>query len=133
MPRELVIGLGQRIRERRLAIGMKQATLAQRAGIATSYLCELETTEGASPSGLVLYQLALALDTTIPYLLGLPPLPAARIDTRAIPPSLARARTRYRLADDEVALLATITYRGRRPQTDEDWYFVICAIRRSVG
>lgn len=133
MPRDTVIGLGQRIRERRLAVGMKQATLAHKAGIATSYLCQLETTEGASPSALVLYHLALALDTTIPYLLGLPPLPAARIDSRELPPSLARARTRYRLADDEVALLVGITYRGRRPQTEEDWFFLLCAIRRTVS
>lgn len=133
MPRDVVIGLGRRVRERRLALGLKLSALARKAGIATSYLSEMETTEGASPSAIVLYRIAVALGTTVPQLLGLPDHPTELPAGRALPPTLQRARVLYRLSDDEVALLNAITYRGRRPQTEEDWFFLLCAIRRAVG
>lgn len=131
MPRDVVIGLGRRIRERRLAQGMKLATLARKAGITSSYLCELETTEGRSPSAVILCRIADALDTSVQQLLDLAGRPAAR-DGAVIPPSLSRARAVYRFSEDEVTLLSGIEYRGRRPQSEEDWFFLLCAIRRAV-
>lgn len=133
MPRDPVVGLGQRIRERRHSRGMKLATLARKAGISSSYLCEVETTEGTCPSAVVLYKIARALDTTIPYLLNLPDHPGVATNGRALPPTLIRAKVRYHLADDEVELLNHIDYRGKRPQTEEDWFFLLCAIRRAVS
>ncbi len=133
MPRDIVAGLGRRVRERRVAQGMKLSALARKAGIATSYLSEMETTEGASPSAIVLYRIAVALETTVPRLLGLPEHAAETPDSRALPKTLQRTRALYRLSDDEVALLSTITYRGKRPQSEEDWFFLLAAIRRAVG
>jgi transcriptional regulator with XRE-family HTH domain len=132
MPRDNVIGLGRRIQARRLDKNLKQAALARQAGIAPSYLSELETKEGACPSAIVLYRIGVALDASVPALLGMPELPAPPPDGRGIPPTLQRARAVYRMADDEVALLRGLEYRGQRPRTEEDWFFLLCAIKRAV-
>jgi len=133
MPRDSIPGLGRRIQERRLEKNLKQAALARQANIAASYLSELEATEGACPSAIVLYRIAVALDTSVPSLLGMPERPTAPADRRAIPPALQRARVVYRMAEDEVALLSQIEYRGQRPRTEEDWFFLLGAIKRVVG
>lgn len=132
MPRTLANGLGERIRQRRRDLGLKQAVVARRAGISPSYLCELETKEGVAVSAVVLQQLAQVLSTTAARLLDAPNV-TADVSQAVMPLSLQRARARFRLADDEVALLASIEYRGRRPQTDDDWLFLLLAIRRAVG
>lgn len=131
MPRDAVPGLGQRVLHCRLEKNLKQAALAKRAGISPSYLCELETTEGACPSAIVLYRIASALGTSVAYLLAQPESRPA--EPRTASPTLQRAKSIYRLADDEVALLSGLEYRGRRPRTEEDWFFVLCAIKRAVG
>lgn len=133
MSKDVVVGLGKRIRERRLAKDIKQGSLARKAGVSASYLCELETTEVGCPSAVVLQRIADALDTSVPHLLNLPDRTATVTDGRCLPPSLIRAKMRYRLDDDEVELLNRIQYRGMRPQTEEDWFFLMCAIRRAVG
>lgn len=133
MPRDTVTGLGQRIQTRRLERNIKQAALARQVNIAPSYLSKLEATEGVCPSAIVLYRIATALDTSVPSLLGMPERPTAPVNRRAIPPTLQRARAVYRMADDEVALLSGLEYRGQRPRTVEDWFFLLCAIKRSVG
>ena len=133
MPRETVLGLGRRIRERRLGMGIKLSALARRAGIATSYLSEVVATAASSPSADVIYSIADNLETTIPYLLNLPDRQRVTAVANGLPASLARAKQRHLLAEDEVALLADIEYRGKRPRTEEDWFFLLCAIRRSVA
>jgi len=133
MPRDVVHGIGQRIHERRMELNLKQAALARQAGIAPSYLSELETTEGSCPSAIVLYRIAVALETTVPILLGMPDRPSPALAKRAIPPSLQRARLLYKMDEDEVALLSGLEYRGHRPQAPEDWFFILVAIKRCVG
>jgi transcriptional regulator with XRE-family HTH domain len=133
MDRNAGISLGQRIKQRRLALGLKQSDVARKAGIAKSYLSKLEATAGSSPSASILQQIAVVLDTTMSFLLGVPDQPLPPVDNRSLPPALARARVRYRLADDEVALLQGIAYRGKRPQTEEDFLFVLLSIRRAVS
>ena len=133
MPRDAVPGLGQRVKECRLQKNLKQAAVAKRAGISSTYLCELETTEGICPSAIVLYRIAAALDTSFAHLLGLPERMPPSPEQRTLPPTLQRAKSIYRLADDEVALLSGLEYRGRRPRTEEDWFFLLCAIKRAVG
>lgn len=112
---------------------MKLGALARRAGITASYLSELETTEGASPSAVVLYRIAGALEASIGELLDLPGQSVGSSAGQPVPTTLLRAKARYRLGDDEVELLKSIEYRGRHPRTEEDWLFLIQAIRRAVS
>ena len=61
--------VGARIRARRRKIGMKQATLAQEAGISAAQLCHLEKSD-VQPSIRTLERIADALGTTVGELLG---------------------------------------------------------------
>ena len=61
--------VGARIRARRKKIGMKQATLAQEAGISAAQLCHLEKSD-VQPSIRTLGRIADALGTTVGELLG---------------------------------------------------------------
>lgn len=61
--------VGARIRARRRKIGMKQATLAQEAGISAAQLCHIEKSD-ARPSIRTLGKIAGALGTTAGALLG---------------------------------------------------------------
>ncbi len=133
MPRDVAVGLGKRIRELRTARAVKLSSLARKVGISASYLCELETTEGRSPSAVVLCRIADALDTSVHQLLGITESRSSPPERQQLPVSLSRARNFYRLSEDEVSLLSTIEYRGRRPRTEEDWFFLISAIRRAVS
>jgi transcriptional regulator with XRE-family HTH domain len=60
--------VGARIRARRKKVVMKQATLAQEAGISAAQLCHIEKCE-ARPSIRTLEKIALALGTTVGTLL----------------------------------------------------------------
>jgi len=114
--------------------GMKSNALARRAGISVSYLSELETTEGMSPSAVVLCRIADALEVSVQYLLDLPDRLSVPIGGGPnLPLTLTQAKVRFQFADDEVALLKGIDYRGKRPQTVDDWNFLLGAIRRVVG
>ncbi len=126
-----MFGIGARIRERRMAQGLNQSQLARKAGIAKSYLSRLETTEGISPSVALVQQIATALNASLADLLGTAEVRPAKAGS--IPPALARARVRYRFADDEVALLQAISYRGKRPATEDDYFFLLLAIKHAVG
>ena len=61
--------VGARIRARRRKTGMKQATLAQEAGISAAQLCHLEKSD-VQPSIRTLGRIADALGTTVGELLG---------------------------------------------------------------
>lgn len=54
-------GLGEWVRETRERLGMNQRTLADRAGLSRSYLCDIERGRGAQPSVATLERLASAL------------------------------------------------------------------------
>ncbi len=61
---------GERIRELRLGLGLSQQALATKIGVAQNTLAQYEN--GASKTSIdVLYNLAVALETTSDYLLGL--------------------------------------------------------------
>ena len=62
------LSVGARIRARRKKIGMKQATLAQEAGISAAQLCHLEKND-VQPSIRTLGRIATALGTTVAELL----------------------------------------------------------------
>jgi transcriptional regulator with XRE-family HTH domain len=122
--------IGKRIRQRREELNLSLSALAEKAGVAKSYLSNLESDQGnARPSGQTLYRIAEALGTTISDLLGTrllvePPT--------GVPPSLAEFAREAELSDRDVAMLAGINFRGQQPQTTEAWAFVWRAIKASI-
>lgn len=64
--------VGNRILQRRMAMGYTAAELGRRAKISKAYLSAIEHDHATTPSADLLYRIADALRTTMPSLLGLP-------------------------------------------------------------
>lgn len=62
--------IGERIREFRVREKLSLDQLARKAGVSKAYISQLENGTSNKPSAEVLYDIALALDTTAAHLLG---------------------------------------------------------------
>ncbi|MBA3353671.1 MAG: helix-turn-helix transcriptional regulator [Blastocatellia bacterium] len=113
-----------------------QPELADKAGVSKGYVYMLEAGDMANPSLDKLLKISEALNCTIADLVG-ESKTAARVDIQLEIPEALRefARRRKRegdpLADDELRSLAHMQYRGRRPQTLEDWAYVYEFLKRT--
>jgi transcriptional regulator with XRE-family HTH domain len=122
--------IGKRIKKRRIDAGLSLSQLAIDAEVSKSYLSRLESEEGEMrPSGKTLYRIAGALGTTMSDLLEREVLVDEPID---LPPSLAKFAAKRDLTPREKKMLAQINFRGRHPETVDDWEFLWTAIQRSV-
>jgi transcriptional regulator with XRE-family HTH domain len=122
--------IGKRIKKRRIDAGLSLSQLAVDAEVSKSYLSRLESEEGEMrPSGKTLYRIAGALGTTMSDLLEREVLVDGPID---LPPSLAKFAAKRNLTPREKKMLAQINFRGRHPETVDDWEFLWTAIQRSV-
>ena len=118
--------IGVRIKQMREKKGWSLTELAQRAHISRSYLYQIE--RGASaPTEEKVRQLATALGALPSELLGEEP------PTANIPESLRQFADEARLESAEVLMLAQIEYRGKKPQTKEEWRAIYAVIKGIVG
>jgi transcriptional regulator with XRE-family HTH domain len=121
--------VGVRIRRFREEKEMSLNGLAAEAKISKSYLWSLENDPTATrPSGDTLYKIAQALGVTMSALLG------QRLLTDAptpVPKGLQELGDELSLPESDVRMLATIQFRGDRPQTKERWRYIYNAIRTS--
>ncbi|HXF00094.1 MAG TPA: helix-turn-helix transcriptional regulator [Solirubrobacterales bacterium] len=125
-----VARIGQRIQELREESGLSVSQLAKDSGISKSYVWKLERGESESrPSGDTLYKIARALGTSMSELIGRSVLVDSPIE---IPRSLTKFAKDENLRDRDVAMLTQVNFRGKQPETPEDWAFVWHAIKRSV-
>jgi XRE family transcriptional regulator, master regulator for biofilm formation len=123
-------GIGERIRRRREELNLSLSALAEKAGVAKSYVSSLENGQvNSRPSGRTLYRIAEALGTTMSDLLGTRLLVETATE---IEPSLAEFAEDAGLTDRDVAMLAGVHFRGQQPQDKEAWAFVWRAIKASV-
>jgi transcriptional regulator with XRE-family HTH domain len=122
--------IAAKIKQLRHEAGMSLSELADVSGVSKGYLWKLERGDGkVRPSGRTLYKIARALGTSMSELLGR----AVLVDEpKDIPESLDRFAKRARLGKRDVQMLAGISFRGRQPETPEDWGFLWDAIQRSV-
>lgn len=108
---------------------MTLSELASTTGISKSYLWNLENrVEHQRPSGETLYALAEALGTTMSALLGRRLLSGPNPD---VDPALRAYADEAGLTEEEVLMLASIRWRGDRPQSVKRWRFVHEALRAS--
>jgi transcriptional regulator with XRE-family HTH domain len=122
--------LGRQIKKLRGDAGLSLSALAEHADVSKSYLWKLERGEAdVRPSGQTLYKIARALGTSMSELLGRAVLVE---EPRTIPRTLRRFAEKERLGKRDVQMLAGINFRGRQPQTVEDWEFIWRAIQKSV-
>lgn len=122
------MALSDRIKQRREEKGINGVELARRAQISKGYLSEIESGRAARPSGVVLYNLATALGTTVADLLE----QEVKLTTRIIPLGLRELAELDNLPTEDVEMLAQIRFRGEQPETLEDWRYLYESIRRSI-
>jgi transcriptional regulator with XRE-family HTH domain len=131
VPKKKVETVGDRIRNYREDKGMSLNALNAETGIAKSYLWSLENDASATrPSGDTLYKIASALGVTMSDLLGRELLTDP---PRDVPDGLREFAKEFGLTESDVHMLATIQFRGDRPQTKERWEYIYNAIRMSKG
>jgi transcriptional regulator with XRE-family HTH domain len=114
--------IGTRIKILRKRKGWSLSDLASKAGIARSYLYQIE--QGKSkPTQDKIQDLAKALDALPSELLG------EGSKVIEITPSLQRFADQVNLGSAEVQMLAQIEYRGRKPSTVREWYAIYSIIK----
>jgi transcriptional regulator with XRE-family HTH domain len=122
------VSLGQEVKRLREAQNLSLSDLARLSGVAKGYLSEIENELAPRPSADTLFKLASALGVSAVELRGDPPASASsqQLD---IPESLRIFARRDHLPASEVRMLAGIKYRGRSPQTPDDWRYIYESIR----
>ena len=112
---------GKRVRQWRIERGLSQAEFAELVGISRNYVSQVE--RGVSTN------LSLTVARRICSELGI------RLD----PPEVSVSESLRQFAEleglepEEVKVLATIEYRGSRPQTVEAWRLLHFAIKSAAG
>jgi transcriptional regulator with XRE-family HTH domain len=129
------MSLAENIKRLRQTKQLSQPALAEKAHVSKGYVYMLESGEMTNPTLDMLLKIAEALDTTIAELIDQPRV--APVDTEAdIPDSLVRfIRQRRRagqsLLEEDIVSLAKTKFRGKRPETVEDWAYLYEFLHRT--
>lgn len=129
------MSLAENLKRIRLQKQMTQPELADAANVSKGYIYTLETGDMDNPSLDVLLKIANALDCTIADLSG-EPKTVAKDTSTVIPESLLRfakqkRRAGEKLTDDDLQSLARTQFRGKRPETVEDWAYLYEFLKRT--
>lgn len=116
-------GVGGRLKRYRASLGISQADLARKASVSAAYISEIESGLGKRPSGEILLRFANALEVTIAELLGQDIRPGDG-DPPVPDPSLLEFAKERKLARSDVAMLASIRFRGDPPRTPRRWAMI---------
>lgn len=132
------MSLAENLKRLRLQKQWSQPQLADKTELSKSYIYMLESGDMTNPALDTLFKISEALGCTIADLID-EPKTAAKIDSSwDIPAALQEfAKRKNRegdpLKDEELKSLAHIKYRGRRPETAEDWAYVHEFLKRTLG
>lgn len=130
------MSISKRLKELRELRGLKVAELADAAGVSKPYIWQIESGRRANPSADKLQKIAAALGVTIADLLG---------HERGLPESVlqelpASLKTfmkgrgkKLGVEGEDVEMLKGVHYRGRRPETSEDWELIYLFLQRILG
>jgi len=130
--RRLNLALANQIRNRRLEQGLSLTELARRSHISKGYLSQIENNpNGPRPSAEVLYRIAFALGTSVGILLE-KQVVSTQYELTDIPKGLRMLALTEHLSEEQIKMLAQITYEGDQPETVDDWKFLFESIKRSV-
>lgn len=130
----LAVSIGDEIQRRRTEQGLSLTELARLAEVSKGYLSAVERNPVSKPSAAVLYRIAHALGTSVAELLGRPgPEGAPRtVAEPEIPASLRDFADQARLPEADIKMLADIRYRGKAPETVDDWRYIYESIRLRI-
>ncbi len=130
------MSLAERLREARESAGLTLEELAERAEVSKTYLWELEKDEAGEkkPSAEILLRIANALSVTLAELLGLPTV-RSKAKKALISQSLLEFKKRMeslgkRLSEEDLQELASMSFRGGRPRTVDEWHELYFTLER---
>jgi transcriptional regulator with XRE-family HTH domain len=137
--------LGKQLTDLRQRSGLSISGLAEKAGVAKSYLLKVEKGEVENPGLATLDLIAKALGVTLDDLLN-PPSPKSKRKTKGVPqdsisPPFSVSLRKFlanleqqgeNVPADVKRSLALLRFRGKRPELPEDWWFIYEALKRSV-
>jgi transcriptional regulator with XRE-family HTH domain len=115
---------GQRVRQHRKRAGLSQAALADKLSISRTYLSQIEQGQARN--------LSLRLAEKLSERLGITPpasVQAAKQDKEEMPASLKVFADEDDVPEQDVQMLARIQYRGKRPQTPQQWRILYSVIK----
>ena len=117
--------LGRTIRRYREDQHMRLTELARLAGVSRSYVYQIENGQ-SSPTVGVVKSIATALGVRVADLVD-------EDDPLRIPESLKSFAEEDNIEPGDLKMLAQINYRGRRPDSPEEWRLLWRVIRASAG
>ncbi len=137
--------LGKQVTDLRQRSGLSISGLAERAGVAKSYLLKVEKGEVENPGLATLDLIAKALGVTLDDLLN-PPSQKSKRKTKGSPeesmsPPFSESLREFlekleqqgeNVPADVKRSLASLQFRGKRPELPDDWWFIYQALKRSV-
>ncbi len=132
------MSLAENIARYRKLKQFSQPALADKAGLSKAYIYMLESGEMTNPSLDKLLKISETLDCTIADLIGGGKTVARMDAVLEIPAGLQefakrKKREGHPLEESELKSLAHTQYRGRRPDTAEDWAYVYEFLKRTFG
>ena len=122
-----------RLKALREARGLSLTDLAKASHVSQPYLGQIESGIKSNPSAAVLQRLATALRVTVADLIGAPV--AISQESLEQTPEALRELVRKRgkaigLRQEDIEMLRNINYRGKAPETVEDWELLFLFIKR---
>ena len=124
-----MVSIGEKIRHLRKKKGMTLDRLAIESRVSKAYLSQLENGDSDRPSAEILYNIALALSTSISNLLGKTTL--TRSGETEIPRNLEQAALAFSIPKSYLNKLAQLSMRdGKREYSKEDWHYLYETLRR---
>ncbi len=109
----------ERVRFYRLNQGLSQDELAQQVGISRVYLSQIERGQATNLSWKIIDKLA--------EFLGI----ALLSKNHNLPQSLLDFQKEYQIADADVEMLSTLQFRGKKPQSVDQWHMLYNIIKAS--
>ena len=127
--------IGQQIREKRREKTFTLKDLAEATGLSVTYLSDVER-DRTTPSLKTLARVAEGLKlSTTDLIHGVDWL--GEITEESLPPGLRELKDDEvwgaQLDEEWIRMLLRVNYRGKRPQTKEDWLEVFLPLRRIIG
>ena len=132
------MSLAENLKRLRTQKQMSLPILAETASLSKGYVYMLESGEMANPSLEKLLAISNALECTIADLIGQPMTTMKQDVQFEVPDALKEFAKRQKrdgtpLEEAELRSLAHMQYRGRRPETVEDWEYVYEFLKRTLG
>lgn len=112
---------------------IKVSELAKLAGVTRKSIYAIESGRSSNPSADILSKLLKILGTDIDTFMNNVYEDVIDYTDQRFPDSLIDFANKYSVPTEDLKTLSYIRYRGKVPQTVNDWWFIYEALKRSVN